>query len=228
MCIGIIYATCQNSRAMPAVIRAGFAPDVAVLNCYQWFAQGMYATEAVYEKGLVNQGTAIKTKKISQVGHGYPESRPVASQVWNSFDVSSRQIKDRTNIAVMERHPYTTQTFIPLARSADQPQYLVVIADDLDGRPNVRTIRAYICHGAQAGKYLTSLLAVVDLHMLVTYAVNQWHSPMIALSEPIKFLVTNGENGSADDCEEHYFPESEQPVVLVDLMQKKIASQAKL
>lgn len=36
---------------------------------------------------------------------------------------------------------------------------------------------------------------------------------MIVLRQSIRFLVTNAENGTADDLEEYYIPEPDQPMV---------------
>ena len=106
-------------------------------------------------------------------------------------------------IQLLERHCYTTQTFIPLGLSADSPtRYLVVVAptlphhpktefaDDRDdgGPPDLDNLRAFWAHGGQA----------------VTYAPGTWHSPMAVIGEKsVDFVVVQFSNGVAvEDCEE--------------------------
>lgn len=54
---------------------------------------------------------------------------------------------------------------------------------------------------------------------------------MISLGDALVFLVTNAENGSADDCEEYYFPAHTQPRVNLDvkkLTQQHLTTQSRL
>lgn len=178
---------------------AELAPDVAVLNC-SVLSQLDRAQDlkSVYTTITVNQGFARKTKNVSPIEHFYPVDKPLASAVWNVFNVSPRfHTGGVLDIPVLERHPFTTQTFVPLGASPTLIEYMVVIAADRDGVPDPATLRAYLCHGGQA----------------VTYGANQWHAPMISLKNPMLFLVTNAENGTSDDCEEYFFPNEQLPRV---------------
>ncbi|MCJ1345906.1 Ureidoglycolate lyase [Peltigera leucophlebia] len=106
-------------------------------------------------------------------------------------------------IQVLERHCYTTQTFIPLGLSADSPtRYLVVVAPTLPHQPNAEfpddrggggppdldNLRAFWAHGGQA----------------VTYAPGTWHSPMAVIGDKsVDFVVVQYSNGVVvEDCEE--------------------------
>lgn len=126
--------------------------NVAMINCCDWTFKNGYKGKCDFESNTVNQGSAVKTKHLGQIGHNYPVSRPKAFQVWNTFDCKGRNIVDRCPILVMERHPYTTQTFIPLSILSNAPKYLVVIADDANGVPDLSTVRALLCHGGQGGE----------------------------------------------------------------------------
>lgn len=119
-------------------------------------------------------------------------------------------------VAILERHPYTTQTFIPLTADPSA-RYLVIVAPSLppapedtlpvpttpppssvkyprplpgSGMPDLRRVSAFVAHGAQA----------------VTYGAGTWHAPMVALGEAgtaIDFVVTQFANGvSLEDCQE--------------------------
>ena len=99
-------------------------------------------------------------------------------------------------IKVLERHPYTTQTFLPLGLSSDDKRtaFLVIVAPTLpnsqggfDG-PDVASAEAFAASGSQG----------------VTYGVGTWHAPMIVVGEQeIDFAVLQYVNGvGQDDCEE--------------------------
>ncbi|KAK3906717.1 ureidoglycolate hydrolase [Staphylotrichum tortipilum] len=119
-------------------------------------------------------------------------------------------------VAILERHPYTTQTFMPLTTDPTA-RYLVIVAPSLppapedtlpgpttpppssagyprplpgSGMPDLRGVRAFVAHAAQA----------------VTYGAGTWHAPMVALGEAgtaIDFVVVQFANGvGLEDCQE--------------------------
>ncbi|KAL2115559.1 hypothetical protein VTJ04DRAFT_9814 [Mycothermus thermophilus] len=139
-------------------------------------------------------------------------------------------------IAVLERHPFTTQTFIPLTFDPNA-HYLVIVAPTLPatgqdtaefavpaqlpsstsyprplpgaGLPDLRKLRAFVARADQA----------------VTYGAGTWHAPMVALGSErgkvVDFVVTQFVNGIAEeDCQEVFFEslensvEGEAPVVV--------------
>ena len=110
------------------------------------------------------------------------------------------------NVSVLERHPYTTQTFTPLPSSATQ--YLVVVAPSLPpssqdenlpvpkganlpgrGLPDVKGLRAFVAERNQA----------------VTYGAGTWHAPMVVLGREgtmLDFVVFQFASGEAiEDCQ---------------------------
>ncbi|KAL7270776.1 hypothetical protein RUND412_006508 [Rhizina undulata] len=162
----------------------------------------------------VNQGTAQKHPKISSFTSSYhtsPSSKHAEANV-NLFVCSPRALipsgRDREHggkgggffkCVILERHPYTSQTFIPLGLPAqpvnsDNPsRYLVIVAPNIEDEargnpPDLERLKAFVCHGFQA----------------VTYAPGTWHAPMVALGErPIEFVVLVHENGvEGEDTQE--------------------------
>ncbi|KAG0646897.1 Ureidoglycolatase [Hyphodiscus hymeniophilus] len=117
-------------------------------------------------------------------------------------------------IEVIERHPYTTQTFIPLGLSSSEVNdacYLVIVAPTLPpttadetlpvpysranherlpgrGFPDLQKIRAFIANGSQG----------------VTYGAGTWHAPMVVIGKKaISFVVVQYANGvGIEDCQE--------------------------
>lgn len=83
---------------------------------------------------------------------------------------------------VMERHPFSSQTFLPLKAS----RYLVVVAPDgSDGGPDLTRVRAFVSGGNQG----------------VTYRRGIWHHIMTALDETAVMVVLmwcDGTNGDEE------------------------------
>ncbi|KND89674.1 Ureidoglycolate lyase [Tolypocladium ophioglossoides CBS 100239] len=166
-----------------------------------------------------NQGSAIQYRAASRARSLYaqaPSGR--ADPVTSVFVCAARALRPaaaasaadaphrRFTVRVVERHPFTTQTFAPLASSASA--YLVVVAPSLapaaadahlpvprgpglpgSGLPDLRGLRAFVASGAQA----------------VTYGAGTWHAPMVVPGEPgatLDFVVSQWMSGVRDeDCQ---------------------------
>ena len=113
---------------------------------------------------------------------------------------------NKFQIEILERHPFTTQTFCPFGLRAESTEtyYLVIVAPSLtaphfeesaaeimrtvDRPPDLKRLRAFVAHGGHA----------------VTYGPGTWHAPMVVLGEGrVDFVVTQFVNGVPDDdCQE--------------------------
>ena len=155
---------------------------------------------------LANQNTALKASPVSSMQNRYHESHTnrVGKPVMSMFACFPRALdvdgagKSIFRVRIMERHPFTTQTFIPMGLSPDDisTKYLVIVAPTLQaeqqhrqqGPPDIQNLRAFIAHGRQA----------------VTYGAGTWHAPMVVVGKKrIDFVVVQFVNGvSGDDCQE--------------------------
>jgi ureidoglycolate lyase len=110
------------------------------------------------------------------------------------------------DVKILERHPFTTQTFIPLGMSAvvSASRFLVIVAPSLPDPlpattasetkvqiqhpPDLQNLKAFVAHGGQA----------------ITYGVGTWHAPMVVLGDlRVDFVVTQFVSGVAEeDCQE--------------------------
>ncbi|KAK7917226.1 hypothetical protein PG985_010834 [Apiospora marii] len=205
------------------------APDVRPSNTEPYTATATLPFAAE----LANQGTAIKYAAIASLRNLYadgqaPSGRPAEARM-TMFVCGARmplptpqqqQDDGRVEVKVLERHPFTTQTFIPLTADASK-RYLVIVAPSLPpsaldgglpvpdpskncsstsspspsplpgrGMPDLARLRAFIATGEQA----------------VTYGAGTWHAPMVALGPPnttVDFLVFQFANDTAvEDCQE--------------------------
>lgn len=189
-----------------------------------------------------NQGSAIKYQHVTRMVNSYhqaPSGTPGVA-VMNMFVCAARKLATRQGtshttatpssrvfeVGILERHPYTTQTFTPLSTSgpASPPAergYLVIVAPGLQtpsgssaGRtPSHTEATAPTGRGihynsqAQSQPDLQRLKAfVATTDQAVTYGAGVWHAPMVALGpdgSTVDYVVTQFANGvGIEDCEE--------------------------
>ena len=87
------------------------------------------------------------------------------------------------SVTLLERHPFSTQVFIPMAGVG---RYLVIVARG-ESVPDLGTLRAFLATGQQG----------------VTYAPGVWHHPLVALDQSSDFTCLVWEDGSDGDCAVH-------------------------
>lgn len=153
------------------------------------------------DKSSANYGTAVKLHKVSKIENLFANapSGTEATPNWNIFRCSppNHLLQDidgelHYTAKVLERHPFSSQTFIPMGVDKGNENAYVVICGhkDDEAMPITDQVEAFICRGDQA----------------VTYAPGTWHAPMISLVDNLDFAVMIHENGVADeDCQECYY-----------------------
>ena len=103
------------------------------------------------------------------------------------INLAQVQADDLTQIVVLElgmleRHPYSSQSFFP----QDVGAYLVVVCGNgSDDRPALSTLRAFRVPGTVG----------------ISYRPNVWHAGISVLEEGRNFLMVIHEDGSVGDCE---------------------------
>ena len=138
--------------------------------------------------------------------YAHSPSQTLGKAVMNMFTCFPRTLAEARDdnesrvlqIRVLERHPFTTQTFIPMGLSAMDcaTRYLVIVApsliavgDALDqGPPDLANVQAFLAHGGQG----------------ISYRAGTWHAPMAVVGEnKVDFVVVQFCNGvDAEDCQE--------------------------
>lgn len=150
-----------------------------------------------------NYGTAVKIHKVSPIVNNYEKVNTPSTANWNIYRckapthlITHTDGKNEYLLKVLERHPYTTQTFAPMGEQSNEDAYLVIVASSTNGEENLPdpdSLRAFVCKGNQA----------------VTYGAGTWHAPMVVIDESVEhidFAVMMHESGIADyDCQECYF-----------------------
>lgn len=153
-----------------------------------------------------NYGTAVKIHKVAPIVNGFakcPSQQPATAR-WNIFRCSapkhlikSAGLKHTYTAKVLERHPYSTQTFVPMGQSREKDSFLVIVAKSDPSQPqslpDPSSVKAFVCKGNQS----------------VTYGQGIWHAPMVVIDEAtphIDFAVFIHENDvPEEDCQECYF-----------------------
>lgn len=199
---------------------------------------------------LANQSSALKYSPVSPLRNEYtacPSGRAAEPRMslFACFPRKLRRIEVDTpvdgetetetevfDVRILERHPFTTQTFIPLDLSsqsqshaagggAEEPVYLVIVAPTLKGE----VAEAESTSTSEEEEKKVLIRDPPDLRNLrafvarggqaVTYGVGTWHAPMVVLGRRrVDFVVVQFVNGvEEEDCQEAAFGEG----IVVDL-----------
>ncbi|SMN22768.1 similar to Saccharomyces cerevisiae YIR032C DAL3 Ureidoglycolate hydrolase, converts ureidoglycolate to glyoxylate and urea in the third step of allantoin degradation [Maudiozyma saulgeensis] len=168
------------------------------------------ATKRGYVENNANQGTAIKISSVSTIQNISTSHVPNI----NIFRCFVKETIPKTEgfsvvVPVLEKHPNTSQTFIPIGSCRNDVSHVVVVAlpdPHNNDEPDLCTLRAFLCKGNQG----------------VTYGVGVWHAPMITLAMTsdtkfVDFAVVIYEVQDKDhpelNCIERYYRDPPQIVI---------------
>jgi ureidoglycolate lyase len=155
----------RTLRAEPLTVEA-FAPFGSVVSA------GLRAGTSA------NQGTAVRFDFCADLTSTRKDARA------NLAVFRSTQKSLPFALKLFEKHPCSTQTFLPMVCR----RYLICVAPRrADGTPDVDAARAFLCGPGQG----------------VSYGVDVWHHPIIALDDDADFAMLAWEDGSPLDCVEH-------------------------
>ena len=163
-----------------------------------------------------NQRTALKYSDISPFTSTYrlsPSGVP-ARPTTSLFSCFPRRLRTSGNqslfdVRILERHPFTTQSFIPISASSPaNTKVLIIVAPTLSAPEPSSALTPYFpqYNWKQGGppdlKNIQAFLAEPGIG--VSYGVGTWHAPMIVIGEErIDFVVTQWMSGRQDeDCQE--------------------------
>lgn len=210
-----------ETHSFPAVVAEpltpkAFAPYGGVISADHQMAD--------VKSSSANYGTATKLHRVAPIVNNFSKckSGTPESPRWNVFRCSAPkhliqhadgQCK-RYKAKVLERHPYSTQTFVPMGQPLNKDSFVVIVAttdpSSSDKLPDPASVKAFVCKGNQS----------------VTYGAGTWHAPMVVIDEGIAhidFAVFIYENGVADeDCQECYFEPGYSVVYPTDEQKSKL------
>ncbi|KAI8330050.1 galactose-binding domain-like protein [Chlamydoabsidia padenii] len=131
-----------------------------------------------------NQGTAEKYHQVAQINNFFPDGQGKVNMcIFHCRPTTELPF----TIKLLERHPYSTQFFVPMT-SGQTRGYLVAVAlNGADDKPDMSTLKAFVAKSTQG----------------VNYRQGVWHHPMIALDDVTDFACFVHESGVPDmDCNE--------------------------
>ncbi|KAG0653834.1 Ureidoglycolate lyase [Monosporozyma unispora] len=129
-----------------------------------------------------NQGTAVKLINVCNIVrdevHGGSTPNLNLFRCFSNPELQKCSLQDTSSslnhaIKILEKHPFSSQTFLPLGGATQEYAYLIVVAlpsqngHGKDLGPDLSTLKAFICKGNQA----------------VTYGKGIWHAPMIVVGK---------------------------------------------
>jgi ureidoglycolate lyase len=164
-------------------------PEPLTSEAYAPFGEVLMAAPRGEPGKAVNQGFARRHDRLVSLAN----LRPGATANVCVFRCSPR-LPPRLTVELLERHPASTQLFIPMSAR----RYLTLVALGGDA-PDLATLRAFLCTGQQG----------------VSYRPGVWHHPLIALDAEADFACVVHEDEGPDDCDVHPIAEADRPVVLL-------------
>jgi ureidoglycolate lyase len=122
-----------------------------------------------------NLGTALRFDDVVDCVNTRGPRAALKVKVFRSRPVP----RERRALALLEKHPCSTQLFIPMNAS----RYIALVALGAD-RPDLGTLAAFVVEGARG----------------ISYGPGVWHHPMLTLDAETDFVVLVHEDGTPEDC----------------------------
>ncbi|MBX3228082.1 MAG: ureidoglycolate lyase [Labilithrix sp.] len=142
---------------------------------YEPYGRVIMASPRGEPGAVANLGTALRFDDVVEVANGRPATATLKVKVFRSSPVPC----ERRPLALLEKHPLSTQLFIPMNAS----RFIALVALGGDA-PDLSTLKAFVAEGAQG----------------ISYAPGVWHHPMLTLDTQTDFVVFVHEDGAAEDC----------------------------
>ncbi len=129
-----------------------------------------------------NQGTAVRFDWCARLESTRDGARPNLAVFRSTPKALPFQVR------LLEKHPCSTQVFLPLACAS----FLVCVAPTgADDGPDLGRMEAFLCGPGQG----------------LNYHRGVWHHPIVALEEEAEFAMLAWEDGGPQDCVEHWLVE---------------------
>ena len=188
-----------------------------------------------------NQKTALRYGHVSPIDSIYqisPSGIPAkpTTSLFSCFPRPLRSCQSGSifDVRILERHPFTTQSFVPFSTSSSKNSYaLIIVAPTLDAAQSPSDLTPYFpqYNGRQGGMPdLQNIKAFITEQpgVGVTYGVGTWHAPMVVLGDArVDFIVTQWMNGrEGEDCQEVVIPAGVE--VILDTQESATREKAKL
>lgn len=209
-------SACQMTVQASNLTAEAFAPFGTIITSPLPISVTSIPTTPPANTAFANQNTALKYPNISPVTSTYclsPSGIPAHPRT-SLFCCFSRALRTSQNqsifdVRVLERHPFTTQSFVPISSPTPaKTRALIIVAPTLSSPDPPSALTPYFpqYNWKQGGPPDTKNLKafVAEPGVGVTYGVGTWHAPMVVFGEGrVDFVVTQWMSGRAEeDCQE--------------------------
>jgi ureidoglycolate lyase len=157
---------------MPARL---ITPRPLTPSAYAPYGKVLMASPRGEQGAVANLGTALRYDDIVDVVNSRPSTAALKVKLFRSRPVP----RERRPLALLEKHPCSTQLFIPMNAS----RYIALVALGGD-HPDLSTLAAFVAEGPQG----------------ISYGPGVWHHPMLTLDSETDFVVFVHEDGTPEDC----------------------------
>jgi ureidoglycolate lyase len=161
--------------AIVARVPSLIVPQPLTAEAYAPYGRVIKASPRGEPGAPANLGTALRFDDVVDVVNSRPSSAALKVKVFRSRPVP----KETRPLALLEKHPCSTQLFIPMNAS----RYIALVALGADA-PDLATLAAFVASGAEG----------------ISYAPGVWHHPMLTLDSETDFVVFVHEDGTPEDC----------------------------
>ncbi len=156
---------------MPSLI----VPRTLTPDAYGPYGKVLMASPRGETGEVTNLGTALRFDDVVDCTNSRGPSAALKVKIFRSKPVPL----ERRPLALLEKHPCSTQLFIPMNAS----RYIALVALGGD-HPDLSTLAAFVAEGPQG----------------ISYGPGVWHHPMLTLDTETDFVVFVHEDGSPEDC----------------------------
>ena len=150
-------------------------PQPLTTKAYEPYGKVIMASPRGEPGAVANLGTALRFDDVVHCHNGRANSADLKVKVFRSNPVPF----EKRPLALLEKHPQSTQLFIPM--NASRFISLVALGGD---EPDLSTLAAFVAEGPQG----------------ISYGPGVWHHPMLTLDSQTDFVVFVHEDGSPEDC----------------------------
>lgn len=163
------------------------------------FGQVIAGPPTVPEHGwiIVNQGTAHKYPHQGYIEQTFPASASPTTNMHLYRCDSTPLASLPLQLRMLERHRFSSQSFIPLSSPPHLGRYLIVVAHNgADDRPDLSTLTSFVASASQSFAYRPGI----------------WHLPMTPIGDggPLDFVCIVAESAAQPElnCDEHWWDEA--------------------
>ncbi|KAL9541620.1 hypothetical protein MBANPS3_009025 [Mucor bainieri] len=165
----------------PTALKGGLIAQPLTSEAYAPYGDVIHS-DATNIVTSANQGTAEKYHGVATVSNLFPKGNGKINMcIFHCRPTGELPL----TVKLLERHPYSSQAFIPMTDGKTRGYLVIVALNGKDDKPDMSTLKAFIASSKQG----------------INYRQGVWHHPMVVLENTTDFACIVHESGvPEDDC----------------------------